>query len=861
MDIKIGFDIANKQLVSPDGGTLTLPPVTQGDTLRVVLQGMELLDSGDYRKCAIPFGTIKCGIGLIDRAPTDGVWRVSVAGVETPDLAHNIGKQALEVELNKLSTVISRGGVKVVPGGASNVYAIRWNNTAETTAFVVTGAKLYPKCFTRVIAWELEYGTVFLVKLFQAPVAFTDQFSLPMPPAVDRVRVREGTGTRNEVQRITIPAGAVGEFSITWSGLTTAILPVRNLTSAKIATALNDLFTDGAERFRVTQPSARYYYVECVGPLALAAQALMEINMENQPVLETPVGKIPLTGPGVEVALEGKADVTMAIEIEVINEGESGTPVQAPITVLNDMIDDPMAIANDPAWLEEQLDPVAWLEHDHSQVFHGERHYVAIVGDGVLGQFVYEHNLGTKRLHVTLWENGGTNLRIPDNLYEAKALDDNRVQVTFPDAPDENAYIVLITSIGPESYFLGHYHTISEIIGLQAILDTLTAAGNPLDLWPAIPADKLPVITFAMISGQVADAQIPANLVRADAEGYVDLSQIPPEVPRVLDDGSVVYRQRAAEGWTKIIGADGLVDAGALGDLSRVPGFGEAVKKILSGGGVSAAALSFAIPSHNELYPGRATAPQDPGNLSADTLPRPGGLLPAIHDATVTALTVPIPAAGPAYAGQVYANESGAAVTVPAKLGRRSTILPAGGHVACDGRAWYRVTREGDSTSWHPADFDRELLLLDVNEAMLPVDGVFLLQCDFRVQVVRSETRAQWVLIIEIGTFGRVANPAGTNISGITWGATPVISCPLHLTQILTPHAFGVRFTRGASAITGETKLYRGEWTETAVVPATAGFAVRARLARFDVEDGLSDPRGYIFLAFNPEDQSLATIV
>jgi len=320
-----------------------------------------------------------------------------------------------------------------------------------------------------------------------------------------------------------------------------------------------------------------------------------------------------------------------------------------------------------------------------------------------------------------------------------------------------------------------------------------------------------------------------------------------------------------------------------MGDLTRYPGFGDAVKKILSGSGASAAALEFFIPSWNELYPGKAPAPENfdeiekasvPGtyvdyaqrvklalSVNAAALPRPGGLLPAVHDASVADLAIPIPAAGSPYTGNVFLNDSGSDVAIPGGMGRRGSTLKAGEYAACDGRLWYRVAHEGTSTSYHPRDFDRELCLLDVNESMFPVGSIFTLQLDFAAQILLSETRAQWVVIVEIGEFSAVGSGAGTNISGIAWGATPVITCPIHLTPIRSPHIFGIRFTRGAEAITGETKLYRGAWTETEVVPASAGFAVRARLARFDTEDGLSDPRGYVFLAFNPNKKSIATIV
>jgi len=821
MDIKIGFDIANKQLISPDGSTLTLPAVTQGDTLRVVLQGMELLDSGDYRKAAIPFGTIKCGIGFVDAAPKDGVWRVSVAGSETPDLPCNIGKLALETELNKLSSVITRGGVKVVQGGASNIYAIRWNTTAETTPFVVTGAKLYPKCFTRVIAWALEYGTVFLIKLFQSPVAFTDQFSLPMPPAVERTLVRAGTGTRNEVQRISIPLGALGEFSITWNGLATAILPVSSLTSAKIAGVMNDLFTDGAERFRVTQPSARYYYIEFVGPLAMAAQALLEITMENQPLLETPVGKLPLTGPGVEVALDGKPSADMMIEIELINAGESGTPVLAPITVINDMIDDPMAIANDPAWLEEQLDPVAWLEHDHSQVFHGERHYVALVGNDVLGIFVYEHNLGTNRLHVTLWENGGTNLRVPDNLYEAKKLDDNRVQVTFPDVPTANQYVILISSIGPDSYFLGHYHTISEIIGLQAILDALTAAGNPADFWPNIPVEKLPLsIPWDRIGGgtTIPDARIPATIPRLNEKGVLELSAIPLGVPRVDPaTGELVY-------W----GIDQAT--------------GDPIRRVLAD--ATGSIVFDAIPNRDTPEQIKIVVPDlsleyPPLKTSATRAATYRALLRAVKPtalADITTLMVGSALPDPSAHADVVLQWSGTVqeVTVPGSATRRGGLLTraTAPFVACDGAHWFAA--EEFAGTYYPYEFNQEVFDVPVQADMLSVGTYFEIQWTLLAQLL-GPRRGQYVMTLKLGTPAAVAGGMGTNLASVTFGTT-LFEKQILLSEAETQHAFAYRVRRPAEAtFTAEQRLYLA-WA-AATAPTTAAFVLRGELNRFDAED------------------------
>lgn len=859
MDLKLGLDLNNKLLLGPDGSPLQLPPLTQGDTVRLVLQGMELTETGDYRRVPISFTTIKAGLGLIDAPPKFGTWRMVVDGDETPDLAYNISKGALETALNALDSVTALGGLKVLPGGAGNIYAIRWNVREVTETVAVTGLQLFPKCFARVTAWDMDYGLIFFVKIFQAPVAFTDMFALPTPPALAAARVRAGTGARDEVQRITVPDGAQGEFSLTWSGLTTAVVPVSQVSSTAIATALNELYTDGVERFRVTQPGLRYFYVQFVGPLAKAEQAVMTVTMESQPLLQTPVGKIVLDGPGVEVLLDGAEEVPMKLEIEVIDGEDSGTPVLAEVTVLNDMIDAPMALVADPDWLQELQRPSATVDYDPESEVIGMLGYQSFAGDGVVSVWNYTHNLDTLNLHITVRDNT-TGFRIPDNTYTAEILNQNQVRITFPEAPEEDQYVVIISAANAEAHWRPHTHGIDEITGLQAALDALSAAGNPLELWPSVPLDKLPMIPGSKIIAPLSDAHIPANIPRLDADGYLPLSTIPPEVPRIGPDGSLVWRLRTSEDWRTLVGADGLLDKDLFGDLSRVPGFADAVKTIVGGGGVTDLALSFVLPTWSELYPGRATVPNDPAELQTAKLSRAGGLLPAIHDATVANLADPLPEDPTSYSGQVFVNAGSADVAVPGGLGRRGAVLRPGEHLASDGRAWYRVARQGTTTSYHPVDFERELLLLEVNEPMLPVGSLFHLLVDFEAQVLRSATRAQWVLIVEHGTFSSVASPAGTNIANITWAATPLITCPIHVTAVRTPHRFGVRVARGESALTTQTRLYRNGWSTVENGPAAAGFVVRARLTRFDVEDGLTDPRGYIYLALNREKLSIATI-
>ena len=879
MKLDLYIDLDRRKLVAgtDNPGAPTLPNFTQGDTYDVWLHFLASqggISSRDYIEERPSFSSLKLGIGQIDQAPKSGTFQVKCGADSTPDLAFNISKAAFAAALNALGTVVALGGVTVESGGAANIFRVRWCDpdvSSDAAVLTVEENRLAPKCFSRVQRYETDQGWLHMIKVMQAPIAFTDQFLFPTPPEITCAIARSGTGTRNAVASLSVPDGALGSFDFTWGGIATEIVTVDLVSSSVVEDALNALYTDGVQRFAVTNPRRGIYYIEYVGPLGLSTQDAPTVNMHDQESRLSPLGHLSLDTSGVELALDGATSVKgLTLECEITSDGESSTLFQQSVTLYNDMIDAAMSLVHDPTWLVEVQASAAHVDYDPAQSVIGMLGYQNFAGDAVADAWTYTHDLSTLNVHITVRE-VATGLRIPDNLYVAEILNQNQVRITFPTPPAANQYVVIISSANASAHFLPHSHQISDVVGLQAALDALSAAGNPLELWPVIPLDKLPSIPCSTkLLGPLPDALIPDNIPRLDADSYLQLSQVPPEVPRLLTDGSLAVRNRTGDAWTTLVGADGLINTEAMGDLSRVPGFSDAVKTILAGGGANDLALAFALPSFYELYPGRATAPTS-DVIDAATLPKPGGLLPAIHDATVTGLTVPIPAAGSPYTGNVYLNNTGSDISLSGGMGRKGSTLKAGGHVACDGRLWYRVEQQGSTTSYHPTDFDRELLMLDVNESMFPVGSVFTLLLDFEAQILRSETRAQWVVIVETGAFTAVGSGAGTNISGITWEATPALAFPIHLTPILTPHNFGVQFTRAADVtmesvtspvITGKTKLYRGAWTTTTTgIPASPGFALRARLARFDTEDSLADPRGYILLAFNPNKKSLATIV
>ena len=108
-------------------------------------------------------------------------------------------------------------------------------------------------------------------------------------------------------------------------------------------------------------------------------------------------------------------------------------------------------------------------------------------------EFTISHNLGTRDLHVTVRQNGGTS-RIVEPL--AITLDgEDDLSITFAEPPALNGYVVTISTAGPVSAFQAHGHTIAQIEGLQLILDDLGGRVEDLETFiptspPGVSADR-----------------------------------------------------------------------------------------------------------------------------------------------------------------------------------------------------------------------------------------------------------------------------------------------------------------------------------------------------------------------------------
>jgi hypothetical protein len=182
---------------------------------------------------------------------------------------------------------------------------------------------------------------------------------------------------------------------------------------------------------------------------------------------------------------------------------------------------------------------------------------------------------------------------------------------------------------------------------------------------------------------------------------------------------------------------------------------------------------SFDVPDRFFVYPNSrladgfdaSTLVGVSGAKAVAALPRPPGLLPAIQDAAPTTFSSASLPASPS-AGHVYQNTGSNPVLVPGGLGRRGRFLAVNDYAGFDGRVWFAVSR-GSSTSktWFPEDFEEIVSDPFTFEPDTWRAGqVFAFEFDAMVAVLRANTNAQWVLIVEHGTTKSETDASGTAI-------------------------------------------------------------------------------------------------
>lgn len=771
-------DLSSRRLTDSTGNSTTLPSLVQGDVATFSLRLLDRVETGSPIEVQRNVRSLRASIGNVSTAPTSGLFalRIGPNGTHTPLIDLNAGHVVLKPILSALPEASTYGGVEQVLEATSGCWMVRFG---ANTAVPLQAAEnlLSPVSFIRVRPFEQNGRWWHEVRLMQAPIAYTgfSERVLAEPPSVSRIRAgstyTEGFTEYivNEIQAVKVPASFRGTYYLKFEGRATTYFSTDDDPTA-IETALNALFTDGQTRFAVTNPEPYNAYVEFKGPLAGKPQDLLVAEVGSVEPGDLTFS-LDLNTAEVFASLRDAASVSaqFEVELEIANDddppetpGKIITLFRESVTIVRELQWEEMAAAAGIDWLRPPQ-PVDYIPFTRDQVITGSQHYLTAIGDGAARVFTLDHNLGTDALHITLRENTSNGRRIADTEYTATFASTNSLTIRFPDstdAPGENAIAVTITSAGPKSAFQAHTHTIEQIIGLVAELDSLRSRVSALE------------------------AIVPNLGAVQSSSNNSDTFKIPiPEISEVLFLPSSV---------------------GAVFDNSDL----------------------------------------NTTKLSA----RAPYMLPAVHTANVGMYTaLPFPAVA---VGKVWQNQTGGDLQVPGGgMVRGNNVVPANGFFASDGRILYRANRAGGTISYFPAAFERLLWSLYINEKMLGLGKALKIQFGVSTQLAKASSQAQWMLVIEKGEAPSETNGnSETNLLNVVWdAANPILKQRLILTPVATICYAGVNIYRNTlGAITCDRIFYGGLENANVAAPASANFALRARLVEFDTENSIPTARGWV---------------
>ena len=485
-------DLTARRLTDSAGAAATLPSLVQGDLVTFSLRLLDWAETGAPQVVQRNVRSLRASIGNVSMPPLSGQFslRIGANGLGTPLIDFNSNHPVLKPLLATLPEAATYGGLEHVFETSPGCWMIRFGNNTSVPLQAADNL-LVPVTFIRVRPFQQNGRWWHELRLMQAPIAYTglSERVLADPPAVRRIRAGctySEAGVDyivNEVQAVKVPAGFTGTYYLKFEGRATIMLSQDDDATA-IETALNSLFGDGQPRFAVTNPEAYNAYVEFKGPLAGQPQDLLVAEVGSVEPGDLTFS-LDLNTAEVFAALRDSATVAaqFEVELEIANDddppeipGKIITLFRENATIVRELQWQEMAAAAGIDWLRPPQ-PRDYIPFTRDQIITGSQHYVGVIGDGILREFTIDHNLGTDALHLTLRENASNGRRIADTEYTVAFADTNSLTITFPsevDPPAVDSFAVTITSAGPISAFQAHTHTVAQIIGLQAIIDSLS---------------------------------------------------------------------------------------------------------------------------------------------------------------------------------------------------------------------------------------------------------------------------------------------------------------------------------------------------------------------------------------------------
>lgn len=871
MNTKGYLDLSTGQLSSTLGGSdIQFPKLPFGTEVTLGLRLSEQLE-GRAVEADRTVTSFRASVGRIDTRPESGSFNLEIGSEGTPDTTANLTYDSTAQEVQDAINAISSSQMTAL--GAATVelldesFIVTFAN--ETTASYAQPTEitiydensLFPVSFLRSRASRFNGKWRHDLRLIQAPVASTSTLTtkLPDPPYVTEDIAGSDPGVGGtltpEVQILHVPRDFRAGYQLKRNSIHSTTL-TRADGVAQIEEALAPLADEGGI-FRVEQGLDGQALISFEGDMAGIDQDLIEVVVVGDDsgyltfTLDFNTAELAAL---MRDAEDGEITLPFEIEMEIEDPDNSAITYNrkvhsSTLTLIRTLNWDGLASAANVDWLRPPIDEV-YGGFDYSQVSNGQLHYSDTVGDGVATTFVVDHNLDVNAHNVIVKQVSTGNLLVLGTDFSVTETNSNSLTVTaLSGAPASGDWRVTVLGLELTSFFDPHTHPISDIIGLQAILDDYGLRITALEDRTGGGGGGLRGTDDG--GGQAAHWQLPPLF-----EVFPSRVEIPDPNTRLVDlDTSQLGRARgllAAVHDAQVEDLPSTVPTPSSEYVGRVFQNNTGGTVLLTGGkGIRSARLDdggFAACDGRLWYQveryGEHASPiefttdfaSDENQLAATDNEFPDGTI-------VTVNSTDTPPA-PLVAGSDYEviNREDDAIELTSVGGSTPITLTD------DGVGTHTITKKAE-TSYYPKAFERELFQLPVNDRQLRLKSRFELRFALELAVLKSNTAAQWAVAIEVGEKTTLETPSktGKNIESIVWRGTPLLEQAIVISPISTVHRFGMVVERKLideiDTLTA-TSLFYGT-TEATVAPKSANFILRARLIRFDTEDGQSDPSGF----------------
>lgn len=790
----LGGDTLAESLASA-GSDYSFGTLIQGTKLKLGFRLVEEVE-GEYVEVDRTVLSIRAKIGELYAQPTSGTWRIWIGPIEdepvegvnlTAEIAVGAAAAVVEAALNATSIVGTTYGAASVTLEDGSYFVTFADETTQTP---LRGANLRPDVISFLRVWASVQDGIWTheLRLDKAGLAFADQIisELPAAPVVSTFRTGVDNGDGSGINEI-----QKIQFNPRFRGIyevrwsdRKSPLLSREDGPDQFGEALAPLADEDGE-FLVTNPSPNVGMVEFSGSMGMQPQDDLQIVVVDNP----PADRYVVLDLGEKVC----ADVLRQMELD--DADEIDVPFEVEIRY-----EDETNAALELVWLWQRTVTVRRRLIRDAEATVNDTDYMRPVNSRSYRPFnASQHASGVAFYPFELGDGVLTVHTIDHNLHTLL------VDVDLRENVPGGAWLVEGTD------YRVNYD--DEGTGEDAIVITLLGdyATNPPE------------------EGDLIGVVVGRNVV---SEFQEDVTWEIPQVNGLVDELDAIKARIAA------------LEAGEF------PG-GAPALPVVTG------KIERPLPRVWRIPRARAL-PDDPGTLrewrpfAAGSPLRDIRLLPAVHLAAtgVEDLPFPLPAASAAFRGRIF-------TTIVARDDFPGG-LPAGANAACDGRDWYRVRRESsDETTWYPSLFEMELFRFSVSPDELALRT--RLDLGFGFEAVLQDpsrrpddrrTRARLTLLVERGVRSASSSPAttGSNIDAHFSSPVVLIRHDFDLGSVPVQKRFGLSVARAGN---GDLSAHATSMMLAAIpvsAPASADFALRARICRFDVENLPEDSRGVFAL-------------